>query len=279
MEQDVESTEPARRHVDDAVVRAANRADWDEHADDYQAEHGAFLGDADLVWGPEGLREEDARLLGDAASLPGRRFLELGAGAAQCARWLTRQGAWAVALELSGRQLQHARRIDDDSGTAVPLVQATATALPVADATFDVVFASYGAFQFVADAGAVLAESARVLRRPGRLVFSVTHPVRWCFPDDPGPEGLVASSSYWDTRPYVEVDLDADDPSADAAVRYVEHHRTLGEWVRLLHAHGFRLTDLVEPEWPADAEHAWAGWSPTRGRILPGTAIFVADLG
>ncbi|WZH53927.1 MAG: class I SAM-dependent methyltransferase [Nocardioides alkalitolerans] len=279
MEQDVESTEPARRHVDDAVVRAANRADWDEHADDYQSEHGAFLGDADLVWGPEGLREEDARLLGDAASLAGRRFLELGAGAAQCSRWLTRQGAWAVALELSGRQLQHARRIDDDSGTPVPLLQATATALPVADGTFDVVFASYGAFQFVADAGAVLAESARVLRRPGRLVFSVTHPVRWCFPDDPGPEGLVASSSYWDTRPYVEVDPDADDPSADAAVRYVEHHRTLGEWVRLLHAHGFRLTDLVEPEWPADAEHAWAGWSPTRGRILPGTAIFVADLG
>lgn len=275
---EVESTEPARRHVDDAVVRAANRADWDQHADDYQAEHGAFLGDAGFVWGPEGLREEDARLLGDAASLAGRRFLELGAGAAQCSRWLARQGAHAVALELSGRQLQHAARIDDASGTPVPAVQATATDLPFADGTFDVVFASYGALQFVADAGAVLAEAARVLRRPGRLAFSVTHPVRWCFPDDPGPAGLVASSSYWDTRPYVEVDPDAPDPSADAAVRYVEHHRTLGDWVRLLRTHGFGLVDLVEPEWPADADHVWAGWSPTRGRVLPGTAVFVADL-
>ncbi len=36
----------------------------------------------------------------------------------------------------------------------------------------------------------VMREVARVLRPGGRWVFSVTHPVRWAFPDDPGPAGL-----------------------------------------------------------------------------------------
>ena len=40
----------------------------------YQAEHGAFLGDVDLVWCPERLREADARLLGDAAARAAFRF-------------------------------------------------------------------------------------------------------------------------------------------------------------------------------------------------------------
>ena len=37
-------------------------------------------------------------------------------------------------------------------------------------------------------ADAALAEAARVLRPGGRWVFSVTHPIRWAFPDDPGPD-------------------------------------------------------------------------------------------
>src|SRR6185437_16548376 len=45
-----------------------NRRWWDREAAAYLAEHGAFLGDSDegdFVWGPEGLHEADARLLGE----------------------------------------------------------------------------------------------------------------------------------------------------------------------------------------------------------------------
>jgi hypothetical protein len=56
---------------------------------------------------------------------------------------------------------------------------------------------------------------------------------------------------------------------------YVEHHRTLGDRVRELSAAGFVLVDLVEPEWPVDNHQVWGGWSPLRGRLVPGTAIFV----
>src|SRR5687768_9206905 len=54
----------ARRPVTDPDARHASRQWWDSDADRYQAEHGGFLGDVDLVWCPEGLREADAGLLG-----------------------------------------------------------------------------------------------------------------------------------------------------------------------------------------------------------------------
>src|SRR5918911_5143985 len=39
-----------RRDVSAIENRHASRGWWDLDADDYQAEHGAFLGDVDLVW-------------------------------------------------------------------------------------------------------------------------------------------------------------------------------------------------------------------------------------
>ena len=56
----------------------------------------------------------------------------------------------------------------------------------------------------------------------------------------------------------------------------MEQHRTLGDRIRELVAAGFVLDDLVEPEWPAEHTGHLGQWSPLRGRIFPGTAIFVA---
>ncbi|WP_042383742.1 class I SAM-dependent methyltransferase [Streptacidiphilus melanogenes] len=264
-----DDAEAVRREAGAAESSRANRGWWDRNADEYQLEHGAFLGDARFVWCPEGLDEADAGLLGDHAALRGARVLEIGAGAAQCSRWLADQGALPVALDLSYRQLQHARRIDEQAARPpLPLVQADATVLPFADESFDLACSAYGAVPFVADTTRLLREVHRVLRPGSRWVFSVTHPIRWAFPDEPGVEGLTATASYFDRTPYVEQD------ETGAAV-YVEHHRTLGDRVRELALAGFRLVDLVEPEWPEELTSEWGGWSPLRGRHIPGTAVFV----
>ena len=258
-----------RRPVDERESRLANGPDWDRYSDEYQATHGPFLGDVGFVWGPEGLTEERAGVLGEVA---GKDVLEVGSGAGQCSRWVRARGGRAVGLDLSVRQLQHSRRIDDQTGVTVPAVLGTATQLPFADDSFDVVFSSFGALQFVSEIDRAVGETVRVLRRGGRFAFSITHPTRWMFPDDPGEAGLTASQSYWDRTPYVEVD------DASGTVSYVEHHRTLGDWVSLLAGAGFRITRLLEPEWPDDLDRVWGGWSRTRGLLTPGTAIFVADL-
>jgi SAM-dependent methyltransferase len=263
-----DSVRPVRRAIGEDDSRRANRADWDLYADEYQSTHGEFLGDVGFVWGPEGLREEDLRVLGQVRGL---RTLEVGSGAGQCSRWLRAQGAEAYGVDLSERQLQHGLRIDELTEVRVPSVCATATHLPFADDVFDIVFSSFGALQFVADGAVMVAEVARVLRPGGTFAFSITHPIRWTMPDDPGPDGLLVSSSYWDRTPYVE-------ESEDGTPRYVEHHRTLGDWVALLALAGFRITALHEPQWPEGHERIWGGWGALRGRLIPGTAIFAATL-
>jgi SAM-dependent methyltransferase len=254
----------------------ANRSWWDDAADGYLAEHGDFLGDDGFVWCPEGLTEDAAGLLGDVA---GRDVVEIGCGAAQCARWLAARGARVTAVDVSAGMLARARTLGRrpdhpaglSTGRPVALVQADARALPFAGDRFDVAFSAYGAVPFVADPDRIMAEVARVLRPGGRWVFSVTHPVRWAFPDDPGPAGLTARRSYFDRTPYVEED--------DAGrVLYAEHHRTLGDRIRDLVGAGFVVDDVVEPEWPSGHDRVWGGWSPLRGRLLPGTTIFVSHL-
>jgi SAM-dependent methyltransferase len=260
----------ARREADALETARANRTWWDAEAASYYAEHGSFLGDDEFVWGPEGLREADAALLGEVG---GKDLLEIGAGAAQCSRYAARHGARVVATDISAGMLRQGanlnRAFTAATGLSVPLVQCDATSLPFEDSSFDTVFTAYGAVPFVANSAALMAQAARVLRPGGRFVFSTTHPVRWALPDDPGYPGLTVSNSYFDRTPYVEQE--------SGAATYVEHHRTLGDRIRELTTAGLRLIDLVEPEWPPENQQVWGGWSPLRGALIPGTAIFVCE--
>lgn len=254
--------------IDSTTSARASRSWWDAEAGEYHAEHGDFLGadvpGGDFVWCPEGLREADAHLLG---GLPGRMVVEVGCGSAPCSRWLTGKGAHAVGVDLSRQMLAHgldAMRLDD---APTPLVQAGAEHLPFADQSFDVACSAFGAIPFVADSARVMAEVFRVLKPGGRWVFSVNHPMRWIFPDDPGPAGLTVTIPYFNRTPYSETD-------DDGRVSYVEHHRTIGDRVREIRSAGMLLDDIVEPEWPDDLDREWGQWSPLRGQYFPGTAIF-----
>ena len=100
-----------RRAVDERESRAANGPDWDRYADEYQATHGEYLGDAGFLWGPEGTREDELGALGPVTN---RDVLEIGCGAGQCSRWVVAHGGRPVAIDVSMRQLQHSRRIDEE---------------------------------------------------------------------------------------------------------------------------------------------------------------------
>ncbi|WP_280488160.1 class I SAM-dependent methyltransferase [Nocardia farcinica] len=264
------TTGTARTRLGSAESERASRRWWDADADDYHRTHADFLGvdspGGEFVWCPEGLHEGDMRLLGP--DLTGKRVLEIGCGSAPCARWLAGQGAHAVGLDLSMGMLRRGLAAMARGGPRVPLVQAGAEALPFADASFDAACSAFGAVPFVADSARVMREVARVLRPGGRWVFSVNHPMRWIFPDDPGAAGLTATIPYFDRTPYVEVD-------AEGTPTYVEHHRTMGDRVREIVAAGLVLEDLIEPDWPEWLDREWGQWSPLRGAIFPGTAIFV----
>ena len=235
---------------------SANRDFWDRDADSYHAEHPEYL--SSFYWCPEMLHEAEAQLLGDVSSAT---VLELGCGSAPCTQWLQGRTHFATGFDLSSGMLSHA-------APELPLVQADALALPYRDESFDVVFSAFGALPFVADLDAALREVHRVLRPRGRFVFSVTHPMRWVSPDD--PQNLTAELSYFE-RAYLEQD-------ANGELSYAEFHRTMGDWVRALQVRGsFEICNLIEPEWPEGLDITWGQWSPERGEIFPGTAIFVCE--
>lgn len=272
----------ARRQASHAESARANRGWWDREAASYQRENAAILGDRRLMWGPEGIYEDDLGLLGDIA---GTRILEFGSGAGQGAMWCADQGASVIAVDLSIAMLRYGRTLDRaiDSaltsnesqkrpGEPVNYIQADVLSIPLADDTVDVAYSAFGALPFVPDVGAALAEVARVLRPGGRLVFAVSHPFRWSLPDAPGEAGLRITHSYFDRRAYVEED-------ADGLALYTEHHHTFGDWVAAISGAGLHLAQVVEPEWPAAATHTWGGWDPHRGRLIPGTAVFVTRKG
>ncbi|MEK8071376.1 class I SAM-dependent methyltransferase [Rhodococcoides navarretei] len=259
---------PGRGRIDSVASDRASRLWWDSDAENYHRTHGAFLGvsteSGEFVWCPEGLHEGDVHLLGDVAD---KDVLEVGCGSAPCARWLGSQGARAIGLDISMAMLQRGVDAMTTGGSTVPLVQASAESLPFADERFDIVCSAFGAVPFVADSANVMKEVARVLRPGGIWVFAVNHPMRWIFPDDPGVGGLTATIPYFDRTPYVEYD-------ADGTPNYVEHHRTIGDRVRELVAAGLEVRDIVEPDWPEWLDREWGQWSPLRGQLFPGTAIF-----
>ena len=251
---------PDRRGVDSEISARAAQTWWDANASDYLADHGAFLG-AGLVWGPEGANEAELALL---APYAGAVALEIGSGAAQGAQYLATLGTRVIAVDISFEMLALA-----DHNL---LVQADARILPFADAAFDFAFSAYGALPFLPNAGQVLAEWRRVIKPGGRLVFSVTHPIRWAFPDSPNQDGLTATGSYFDRRSYIEV-------NSVGEVTYSEHHRTIGDWIDAIHVADLQLLRLIEPEWKATNTESWGGWSPLRGAHIPGTAIFACRRG
>jgi len=159
----------------------ANRDSWNRDSAQYQTDHGPQLAaSGGLAWGVWQVPEAELRILGD---VQGKDILELGCGAAQWSIALARLGARPAALDLSEEQLAHARRLMREAGVDFPLLHASAEAVPLADAGFDIVFCDYGAMTF-ADPYLTIPEVARLLRPGGLFAFNGSTPIaQLCYPD------------------------------------------------------------------------------------------------
>lgn len=226
------------RSVNDLTEHARkNREIWDQTSDSYQERNAEFLRDG-LAWGVWQIPEAELNVLGDVA---GKDVLELGCGAAEWSRALTRKGARATGLDNSDARLAHARQAVEEENVEVRLVHASAEAIPLPDASFDLVMADWGAPTF-ADPYLYVPEVARVLRPGGLFAFSGATPLAWVILDfeaDAFSERLV--NDYFGIR---RLEL-PDSP--------VEFNLSIGDWIRLYRANGFVIEDLIEVQPPEGA--------------------------
>ncbi len=230
-----------------ADSQRTNREFWDADADDYQVAHASQLDDGVAGWGVWQVPEARLGMLGDVTDLD---VLELGCGAAQWSRALAEAGARCIGLDQSRRQLQHARAKGHAARPRVPLVAATATAVPLRAASFDIVFCDHGAMSFC-DPYETVPEVARLLRPDGLLVFSISTLLRLlCFaPDEPdAPITRKLQRRAFRTGPF---------DWGDGTIDFQLPH---GEWIRLFRTHGFVVEDLLELRAPKGATSTYTDY-------------------
>lgn len=242
---------------------ARNRQAWDRVSDEYQAEHDEQLGVNEVVWGGWSIPERELGVLGDVA---GKDILELGCGAARFSIKLARLGARCVGVDVSPRQLEHARRLQAETGIDFPLVEADAENVPLPDESFDVVFCDHGGMTW-ADPFRTVPEAARLLRPRGLLAFNMSSPLVTICTDE-SSDGATAELR----RDYFGMHQ-IEDTSWEA----IEFQLPYGEWIRLLRSNGFEIEALIELRPPPDATTTYTGWvSLGWARRWPGENIWKA---
>ena len=166
-----------------ASGRSDTKRQYGEAVKDVRAQFGktaaAYVSSATHASG-----EDLERLLAVAAPASGERALDLGCGVGHTLRRIAPMVAFAVGADATMEMMQAGRTSVVSASNAV-FVQSDATALPFADATFDLAACRLAAHHF-SDPASAFREVARVLRSGGRFVLVDNYA-----PDDPALDAFI----------------------------------------------------------------------------------------
>ena len=188
-------------------------------------------------------------LVGNVA---GKRVLDLGCGAGPYSIWFAGRGAQVSGLDLSETMLALAEQKAIERGVQLDLhVADIREPLPFPEGEFDLVFTAT-ALHYVENLRDLFSEIARVMKLDAQFVASVLHPMSTAyFPiangnDEREPQyfGQPSRSIQTPWLDYGEV--------PDEGRRIVCRHHTTAEYFGAIVSAGFRLTDICEPQPPAE---------------------------
>ena len=192
-------------------------------------------------YGPEMPSERELRLLGD---VKGKRVLDLGCGSGQASIALARQGAHAIALDASARQLERARRLAEAEEVRVEWHRSDLADLAFLRAdSVDVVFSAH-ALAEVEDLDRVFRQVHRVMRPGSAFVFSYEHPVALCTGRDAASEGTLPLGNLEVRRSYFERAQLTVERDGETITLFT---RTIAEVFAAAGRAGFRIDVLLEP--------------------------------
>lgn len=192
-------------------------------------------------------------MLPDVSGLKG---LDVGCGEGNNTRLVARRGASMVGVDISRKFVSHAAASEADASLGICFVNATGSALPFANESFDFAVA-FMSLMDMANQDDAVREAHRVLRRGGFLQFSIVHP---CFQtprfkpvnDETGRRVAVECGDYF-SQPQGQVDewiFGAAPPEVRAGLpkfKVPRFYQTLSGWMNLLLDTGFMLERIAEP--------------------------------
>lgn len=195
---------------------------------------------------------------------PGPRTLEVGCGEGRVARDLAARGHNVTGIDASPKLTRYAH----DAGAGGTYIVADAVSLPFPDASFDLAVA-YNSLMDVDDMPAAVVETARVLRRGGRLCGCITHPINDAgkFLAREADAPFVISGDYLEPRIFDETFT-----RAGLFMRFRGMCYPLESYSRAFEGADLVIESLREPAAPAatverdPAEHRW--------RRLPAFLLF-----
>jgi SAM-dependent methyltransferase len=183
-------------------------------------------------------------------SVRGLDVLDVGCGTGYFTRVMARKGAHATGVDWSGGMLRRAR--EEERGSPLGIVYRRLDAARIARAwtqpAFDRVVACMSLMD-MPDPAAVIRGAARVLRRDGRFVFSVAHPVHtaptsgWLHPRR-AELGSWTLDHYFDEGPHA---FEVCFAGLRQPFNGIHWHYTLTTWMAMIAAGGFYVHSLVEP--------------------------------
>lgn len=221
-----------------------NRRAWNSKSDDYHRRHRRQLDANDAGWGVWQIPERELRILGDVR---GKHLVELGCGGGHWAVWLARTGANVTAVDLSERQLHHARELARSHDVPVRFLQADGERLPIGNESVDVVMSDHGATTF-ANPELLVPAVARALVPGGLFAFNHMTPLlEICWDGDHAREGPTLRRDYFEMGR-----LEWDDE--------ITYQLTYGDWIRLIRRSGFEVEDLVELRPPDGARTTFGAY-------------------
>jgi SAM-dependent methyltransferase len=227
---------------------AVNRESWTKANAEYTDRRARDAwAQEEVTYGKYSLPESELRVLPDVV---GKEVIELGCGTAYFGAWLKRAGAQrVVGVDVTPAQLETARRMDEEFGLGLELIEANAEEVPLPDETFDLVVSEYGA-SIWCDPAKWIAEAARLLRPGGELFFLRGSTLSLlCMPDD--VDGKVGERLLRAQKGLYKLEWYDEDPG-------VEFHPPTSEMFRILRENGFELLDFRElfaPENAVDHEY------------------------
>lgn len=213
------------------------KSEWDKAAEWWDAE----VGDTGTWHQKHDIEPVILKLLG---KITNKKILEVGCGNGYLSRILARKGAKVTAIDLSDKFIFLAKEREKRNLCEIDyLVRDAANLVGIKNRYFDVVIANMSLMD-IADARKTMKEISRVLKKNGRFIFSINHPV------------------FCDT-PWVMVEKNKKRMLAKAVDRYLlsyskkftvwesgakatHHHRSIETYLRYLQDVGFRVNDFEE---------------------------------